>query len=59
MQQIRDFFDEYLSNFYIPKSLHNKIHQYLRDNNIDTDNDHYNAIKYILNDCEEYTYISA
>ena len=22
MQQIRDFFDEYLSNFYIPKSLH-------------------------------------
>lgn len=47
-----------LKFIYIPKSLHNKIHQYLRDNNIDADNDHYNAIKYMLNECEEYTYIS-
>lgn len=51
-------YDDPSKFIYIPKSLHNKIHQYLRDNNIDTDNDHYNAIKYILNDCEEYMYIS-
>lgn len=43
---------------YIPKSLHNKIHQYLRDNNIDADSNHYEYIKYMINDCEEYTYIS-
>ena len=43
---------------YIPKSLHNKIHQYLRDNNITADSNHYDYIKYMLNDCEEYTYIS-
>ena len=51
-------YDDPSKFIYIPKSLHNKIHQYLRDNNIDTDNDHYDVIKYILNDCQEYTYIS-
>ena len=43
---------------YITKSLHGKIHQYLRDNNIDADSNHYDFIKYMINECEEYTYIS-
>lgn len=43
---------------YIPKSLHVKIHQYLRDNNIDADTDHYKYISTMINECEEYTYIS-
>ena len=43
---------------YIPKSLHYKIHQYLRDNNIDADSNHYDYIKHMINECEEYTYIS-
>lgn len=43
---------------YIPKSLHGKIHQYLRDNNIDANSSHYDYIKHIINECEEYTYIS-
>ena len=43
---------------YIPKSLHCKIHRYLRANNIDADSNHYDFIKYMINECEEYTYIS-
>lgn len=43
---------------YIPKSLHYKIHKYLRDNNIDADTDHYKYISSMINECEEYTYIS-
>lgn len=43
---------------YIPKSLHTKIHQYLRDNNIDADSNHYKFISTMINECEEYTYIS-
>lgn len=43
---------------YISKSLHEKIHQYLRDNNIAADINHYEYIKYMINECEEYTYIS-
>lgn len=43
---------------YIPKSLHAKIHQYLRDHEIDADSNHYDYIKYMINECEEYTYIS-
>ena len=43
---------------YIPKSLHIKIHQYLRDNNIDADSNHYKYISTMINECEEYIYIS-
>lgn len=43
---------------YIPKSLHDKIHRYLRGNNIDANSNHYDCIKYMINECEEYTYIS-
>ena len=42
---------------YISKSLHLKIHQYLRDNNIDASNDHWMAIRDIVNDTDEFMYI--
>jgi hypothetical protein len=51
-------YDDPSKFIYIPKSLHYKIHQYLRDNNIDADSNHYDYIKYMINECEEYTYIS-
>lgn len=43
---------------YIPKTLHNAIHQYLRDNNIDADSCHFDSIKHLLNEYTGYTYIS-
>lgn len=51
-------YDDPCKFIYIPKSLHIKIHKYLRDNNIDADINHYEHIKYLINECEEYTYIS-
>ena len=42
---------------YISKSLHLKIHQYLRDNNIDASTDHWMLIRDIVNDTNEFTYI--
>ena len=42
---------------YISKSLHLKIHQYLRDNNIDADSDHWMAIRDIVNSTDEFMYI--
>lgn len=42
---------------YIPRDLHLKIHQLLRDNNIPVDSDHWNVIRDLVNSCEEYTYI--
>lgn len=44
---------------YIPKSLHAKIHQLLRDKKIPADSDHWFAIRDLVNSCEEYTYIRA
>ena len=44
---------------YIPKSLHLRIHQFLRDNNISADEDHWMKIRDLVNSCEEYTYIRA
>ena len=35
---------------YCSKEMHLKIHQYLRDNNIDADSDHYKYIKHLLDD---------
>jgi hypothetical protein len=51
-------YDDPSKFIYIPKSLHSKIHQYLRDNDIDADSNHYEHIKYMINECTEYTYIS-
>ena len=42
---------------YIPKSLHLKIHQLLRNKNIPADSDHWMAIRDLVNSCEEYVYI--
>jgi len=42
---------------YIPKSLHLKIHQLLREKKIPADSDHWNVIRELVNSCEEYTYI--
>lgn len=44
---------------YISKSLHLKIHQYLRDNNIDADTDHWMAIRDIVNSTDEFWYIKS
>ena len=52
-------YDDYHNFIYIPKSLHLKIHQFLRDNNIDADTDHYNKIVHLIIACEEYVYIKA
>ena len=42
---------------YCSKSLHTKIHQYLRDNNIDADSDHWLAISNIVSSTYEFIYI--
>lgn len=42
---------------YIPKSLHLQIHQLLRDKKIPADSDHWDAIRELVNSCEEYVYI--
>ena len=42
---------------YISKELHLKIHQYLRDNNIDADSDHWMAIRELVNSADEFMYI--
>lgn len=52
-------YDDYRNFIYIPKSLHLKIHQFLRDNGISADTDHYNKIVHLIIECEEYVYIKA
>ena len=42
---------------YISKSLHFKIHKFLRDNNIEADSDHWMAIRDIVNSIDEFVYI--
>ena len=42
---------------YISKSLHLKIHKFLRDNHIDADNDHWMAIRDLVNSTDEFMYI--
>ena len=43
---------------YIPRELHVKIHQYLRDNGIAADSCHFDSIKHLINEYTGYTYIS-
>lgn len=52
-------YDDPTKFIYIPKALHKTIHSLLRDNNIDVDSNHYKYIVQLLNDCVEYTYVSA
>ena len=42
---------------YCSKSLHLKIHQFLRDNEIDADKDHWMAIRDLVNSTDEFWYI--
>ena len=42
---------------YISKSLHLKIHQFLRDNKISADTDHWMAIRDLVNSTDEFMYI--
>ena len=42
---------------YISRELHLKIHQYLRDNNIDASSDHWMSIRDLVNDTDEFVYI--
>ena len=42
---------------YISKSLHLKIHKFLRDNKISADTDHWMQIRDIVNDTDEFMYI--
>ena len=44
---------------YISRSLHRKIHQYLRDNNISADSNHWMQIRDIVNNTYEFIYIKA
>ena len=52
-------YDDYRNFIYIPKSLHLKIHQFLRDNGISADTNHYDKIVHLIIECEEYVYIKA
>lgn len=42
---------------YIPRTLHQMIHQLLRDNNIPADSNHWYSIRDLVNSWEGYTYI--
>ena len=49
---------EHPSKFiYCSKELHLKIHEFLRDNNIDASSDHWMQIRDIVNDTDEFMYI--
>ena len=50
-------YDDASKFIYISKSLHLKIHQFLRDNNIDADTDHWFQIREIVNSTYEFVYI--
>lgn len=43
-------YDDPTKFIYCSKEIHLKIHQYLRDNNIDADSDHYEQIMHLLDD---------
>ena len=52
-------YDDYRNFIYIPKSLHLQIHQFLRDNGISADTNHYDKIVHLIIACEDYVYIKA
>lgn len=43
-------YDDPKKFIYCPIKLHDEIHQYLRDNKIDADTNHYEQIKHLLDD---------
>ena len=50
-------YDDPSKFIYISKALHRKIHNYLRDNNIDADTDHWMQIRDLVNSTDEFMYI--
>ena len=50
-------YDDPSKFIYISKSLHLKIHQFLRDNNIDAGSDHWMAIRDLVKSTDEFMYI--
>lgn len=44
---------------YCSKEMHLKIHQFLRDNNIDASTDHWMAIRELVNSTNEFWYIKS
>ena len=50
-------YDDASKFIYISKALHRKIHQFLRDNNIDADTDHWMQIRDLVNSTDEFMYI--
>ena len=41
-------YNDYRNFIYIPSELHLQIHQFLRDNEIDADSDHYSRIEHLI-----------
>ena len=41
-------YEDYKKFIYIPKELHLQIHQFLRDNKIDADSNHYSKIEHLI-----------
>ena len=41
-------YDDFKHFIYIPKELHQEIHQFLRDNNISADSNHFSQIEHII-----------
>lgn len=50
-------YDDPAKFIYISRSLHLKIHQFLRDNNIDAGKDHWMSIRDLVNSSDEFMYI--
>ena len=50
-------YDDASKFIYISKSLHLKIHKFLRDNNIQPGTDHWMAIRDLVNSTNEFMYI--
>lgn len=50
-------YDDYKCFIYIPKELHLQIHQFLRDNGISADSNHFSQIVHLINGWNGYTYI--
>lgn len=50
-------YDDPAKFIYIPRELHLKIHQFLRDNNIPAHIEHFNSIRELISSYPGYTYI--
>ena len=52
-------YDDPSKFIYISRSLHRKIHQYLREHNIHASSDHWMTIRDLVNSSDEFVYIKA